>query len=221
MIIVVGLAFEARIAAGPGVNVICSGDGRNLAAMLGRAVEDARMSPEGCRGIVSFGVAGGLAPSLQPGTCVVGSAILSNGGRMLTDREWSRELLLAIPNSVHGPLMGVAQPIAHPDDKRALFLKTGAIAVDMESHTVARVAAEHGISMVAVRVITDPALRALPRVALAAMRGNGTTDIVAMIRSVMKRPGELPALARTALDAWAARASLQRGRRSLNPRVSH
>ena len=34
MIIVVGLAFEARIAAGPGVHVICSGDGRNLAAKL-------------------------------------------------------------------------------------------------------------------------------------------------------------------------------------------
>ena len=40
MIIVVGLAFEARIAAGPGVHVICSGDGRNLAAKLTAAIAE-------------------------------------------------------------------------------------------------------------------------------------------------------------------------------------
>ena len=49
------------------------------------------------------------------------------------------------------------------------------------------------------------------------MRPNGTTDIGAMIRSVMKRPQELPALLRTALDARAARATLMRGRQVLGP----
>jgi hypothetical protein len=71
--------------------------------------------------------------------------------------------------------------------------------------------------MIAVRVITDPALRVLPQAAVAAMRANGTTDIAAMIRSVMKRPRELPALVRTALDAWAARSMLLRGRQLLAP----
>ena len=44
-----------------------------------------------------------------------------------------------------------------------------------------------------------------------------TTDIAAMIRSVIKRPQELPALLRTALDARAARATLMRGRQVLGP----
>jgi hypothetical protein len=91
------------------------------------------------------------------------------------------------------------------------------MAVDMESHIVARSSAEFGLPMVAIRVITDPAVRVLPQAAVAAMRANGTTDIAAMIRSVMKRPRELPALVRTALDAWAARAMLLRGRRLLSP----
>ena len=56
MIVVVGMAFEARIAAGAGVSVICSGDGRNLAAVLARTITQARASSEGCRGVVSFGV---------------------------------------------------------------------------------------------------------------------------------------------------------------------
>ena len=99
MIIVVGLAFEARIAAGPGVRVICSGDGRNLTAKLTAAIAEARTLVNGCPGIISFGVAGGLAPHLKPGTCVVGSAVLSGTDRMPISAEWAQKLLSAIPDS--------------------------------------------------------------------------------------------------------------------------
>jgi adenosylhomocysteine nucleosidase len=217
VIIVVGMAFEARIAAGVGVSVICSGDGRNLVATLTRAIAEACAGPNGCRGIVSFGVAGGLAPGLKPGSCVVGSTILSNTFSLATDDAWSRKLLTALPEAVHAPILGVGAPVAQPDAKRALYVKTGAIAVDMESHVVARTSAEFGVPMVAIRVITDPALRALPRSAIAAIRANGTTDVAAMCRSVMRRPRDLPALMQTAFDAWSARAMLLRGRRVLSP----
>jgi hypothetical protein len=108
-------------------------------------------------------------------------------------------------------------PVAHPDEKRALYMKTGAIAVDMESHIVAAVGRMHDLPVAAIRVITDPAKRALPTSAVAAMRSNGTTDIGAMLRSVLSRPRELPALLQTALDARAARATLVRGRYLLGP----
>ncbi len=217
MIIVVGLAFEARIAAGPGVHVICSGDGRNLTAKLTAAIAEARALVRGCPGIISFGVAGGLAPQLRPGTCVVGSAVLSGSNRMPTSREWSQKLLQTIPDAVSGMLLGVSAPIADPDAKRALYLKTGAIAVDMELHIVATVGLQHELPVAAIRVITDPAKRALPASAVAAMRSNGTTNIGAMLRSVLSRPRELPALVQTALDARAARATLVRGRNLLGP----
>lgn len=213
MIVVVGLAFEARIAAGPGVEVICGGKGQDLAGVLSRAIR------QGCRGLVSFGVAGGLDPDLVPGTCVVASAILSGRNRLQTDQTWSQNLLATIPNAIHGMLMGVSAPVATPQAKQALHERTGAVAVDMESHIVAQVGASHGLPVAAIRVVTDPAERALPACALAAMRADGTTDIPAMIRSVMQRPRELPALFRTALDARAARATLLRGRQLLGPRL--
>jgi hopanoid-associated phosphorylase len=219
VIVVVGLAFEARIAAGPGVRVICSGDGRNLAASLSHAIMDARGAPGGCQGLISFGVAGGLAPQLEPGCCIVGSAILSGTSRMPTDPTWSKKLLETVPGAVSGMLVGVPAPISHPSAKRTLYVKTGAMAVDMESHIVGAVAKAHGIPFAAIRVITDPAVRALPKSALAAMRPDGTTDIVAMLRSVIKRPREVPALLRTALDARAARSTLLRGRQLLGPRL--
>jgi adenosylhomocysteine nucleosidase len=217
VIIVVGLAFEARIAAGPGVRVICSGDGRNLAAKLTAAIADARKRVQGCPGIISFGVAGGLAPQLRPGTCVVGSAVIAGERRMPISAEWSQKLLRTIPDAIPGVLLGVPAPIAHPDEKRELYLKTGAIAVDMESHIVAAVGLAHELPVAAIRVITDPAKRALPASAVAAMRPNGTTNIGAMLRSVLRRPKELPALFQTALDARAARATLVRGRHLLGP----
>jgi hopanoid-associated phosphorylase len=211
MIVVVGLAFEARIAAGPGVQVICSGDGRNLASSLGAAVRD------GCGGLVSFGVAGGLHPDLQPGDCIVASAILSGSSRMSTDARWSQNLIDTVPNAVLGVLAGVRTPVATAEAKRALHQKTGAAAVDMESHIVASVAAKHAIPMAAIRVITDPAGRALPQSAIGAMRPDGTTDLAAMARLLAKNPWELPKILRTALDARAAVAALRRGRQLLGP----
>ncbi|MFY9991326.1 MAG: phosphorylase [Rhodoplanes sp.] len=217
MIVVVGLAFEARIAAGPGVRVICSGDGRNLVSSLAKAIREARLRKKDCGGLISFGVAGGLDPDLLPGTCVVGSAVLNGASRTPTDADWSQKLLRTIPGAVHGAIMGVSAPVARPEDKRALYERTGAVAVDMESHIVASLARRHGIPMAAIRVITDPAERALPACAVSAMRPNGTTDILAMIRSVISRPRELPALVQTALDARAARSTLMRGRKLLGP----
>lgn len=211
MIVIVGLAFEARIAAGSGLPIICSGDGRNLTLDLKRAIAT------GCRGLVSFGVAGGLDPELKPGTCVVASAIVTGVVRHETDRPWSQKLLAAMPGAVHGVLAGVDGPVCSPVRKRALNRETGAVAVDTESHVVARAAASHGLPMTAIRVVADPAHRALPELALTAIRADGTTDVLAVLRSVMRRPHQLPALLRTALDARAARATLLRGRSLLEP----
>ena len=213
MIVVVGLAFEARIAAGPGMQVICSGNGHNLAANITRAIE------HGCGGLISFGVAGGLDPRLKPGTCIIGSAVISEDRRLPTDHQWSQRLLQALPNPVHGTLVGVGAPVADAAAKRALFEKTGAVAVDIESHVVADVADQHNLPLAAIRVVTDPAMRTIPNVALAAMRPNGTVDVLTVIRSLLQRPRELSGLLRTALDARAARATLRQGRRLLGPRL--
>lgn len=209
IVTVVGLAFEARIVARAGMPVICGGDGNTLAAALDKAVL------RGCTGLVSFGVAGGLSPDVRPGTCVVASAVLWGSRRHATDTAWSRSLIQAIPDAVHGTILGVSSAVAHTDEKQSLYRATGALAVDMESHIVAEAAAAHGLPMIAIRAVTDPAERAVPRAALAAVRANGTVDFVALMRALARRPREIPALLRTALDAGAARTALEQGRQAL------
>jgi hopanoid-associated phosphorylase len=171
----------------------------------------------GCGGLISFGVAGGLAPDLKPGTCVIGSTILDGAERRQTHTRWAQRLMRIIPGSVYGPIAGVPEPVADASDKRVLHEETGALAVDMESHVVARAAARHGVPVAAIRVVVDPAQRSIPRSALAGTRADGTIDPVGIMRSLVRYPGDLVGLIRMSLDARAARATLVRGSALLGP----
>jgi hopanoid-associated phosphorylase len=207
VIAVSGMAFEARIAAGVGVHAISRKDEGSLADAISKAIG------KGCRGLISFGVAGGLVPHLRPGTCVVASTIFHDKNQFHTDRSWSRNLLELIPNAAHGGIVGVSSPVADPDAKGALHTATGSVAVDMESHIVAGIAAKHGLPVAAIRVIADSATCALPRSALVALRPNGTIDIGAFTSSILRAPNELPTLLRIARYAIVSGFALRRNRR--------
>jgi Phosphorylase superfamily len=133
----VGLAFEAKIAEAPGVQVVCRTAGSQLETLAESAVR------QGYRGMISFGVAGGLASHLRAGDWVVASSIREQHLVRPTDAVWSRKLLGMVDGAIHAPIVGVDTPIAEPAKKRELHKATGAAAVDMESHVVARVAAKH------------------------------------------------------------------------------
>jgi adenosylhomocysteine nucleosidase len=205
----VGLAFEAKIAEAPGVQVVCRTAGRQLETIAESAVR------QGYRGMISFGVAGGLASHLRAGDWVVASSIREEQTVRPTDAVWSRKLLGMVDGAIHAPIVGVDLPVAEPAKKRELHKTTGAAVVDMESHVVARVAAKHNLAFAALRVVVDPAHRAVPPAALLDMRPDGRPNVPAMLRNVMARPSQLSPLARITVDAFAARAAMNRVRRNL------
>lgn len=207
----VGMTFEARIAAGPGVLVFS----RACRDALARAAESAARL--GHRGIISFGVAGGLAPSLRPGDWVVASAIVQSQSVQPTDAAWSKNLLDTIGGAHYAPIVGVELPVADPAAKHDLHCTTGAAAADMESHVVAELAAAHGLAFTALRVIVDPAERTIPRAALAGMGTGGRTDGAAVLRDLISRPSQLPSLMRVSCDAFIACSEMVRVRRLLGP----
>jgi adenosylhomocysteine nucleosidase len=208
IVAVTSLALEARIALGPGVSVICS-PGSHLAAALEAAVA------RGISGIISFGIAGGLAPGLRAGHWIVAAAIRAERESYPTDRAWTRSLIERLPAATHADIVGTDAPVAEPSEKRSLHARTGAAAVDTESHIAARIAAAHGIPFAACRAVIDPADTRLPPAALIGLRPDGTADVAAVFRSVLQQPSQLPDLVRTALDARVARAALYAGRRLL------
>jgi hopanoid-associated phosphorylase len=207
VIVVTGMAFEAGIAAGPGVVALTGRDASPEA--ISAAVR------EGCRGIISFGIAGGLTPELKPGTCIVARSVVTNDRKYHSHGEWFDRLLTAIPGSIHADIAGAETPVCSPGDKTKMAAATGAVAVDMESAGSAMAAFKHKLPFAALRVVADPSHRSLPPAALSERLIDGTTDLSAVWRSIVAQPGQLSGLLRLALDTRTARAALVRSRRLL------
>jgi len=213
VIAVTCLSFEARVAAGPGISVLC-GTAQRYIDKLESAVR------AGGSGIISIGIAGGLAPGLAPGDWVVASGVVTDGMRIPTDGAWSQRLLSALPSAVYADISGSDTPVVARAEKRTLHEADGTVAVDMESHIAARIAARYGVPFAACRVIIDPAERTLPPAALVGMRDDGRADVMAVVRSLCQQPRQVFALLRVVADLRAARSALFRGRRRLGANLS-
>lgn len=226
--IVCGLKSEAaavRAALGPDAGRFRIGvSGANAARAEAIAREFAQA---GAVAILSVGVSGGLDPALRPGDLIVTSAVIadpplvahppllppfqgeesSGPGAVppLAERE------LGSGRTGAGPVYGSDVIIQTAEEKAALFMRTGAVAVDMESHGAARAAAAAGLPFVAIRAIADPASRALPGAAMDAVAPDGSTRVLATLLKCVKDPGDFPALLQLGADSDEALKTL-RGR---------
>lgn len=201
---VTGLQREARILAGPGVEVVTGGGDFDLRAV-------------GKQGVISIGIAGGLAPGLKPGDWVVADGVRDRDEVLPTDRDWTERLASRLPVRQRGVFYGSDTIAATVAEKAELHRATGAIAVDMESHRAARAAQRHGLPFAAARVISDAVHRKLPPAARVGMKSDGSVDLPAVLRSLLVAPWQLPALIRTGLEAEMAFRALLRGHRMLGP----
>jgi adenosylhomocysteine nucleosidase len=208
-----GLQRERRIVAGPDIEAIASGgDPVRLEAVLDGLAGSAS-------GVISIGIAGALAVGLPVGQWVVADAVLVDGESLPTDPAWTSRLAARLPEAARGVLLGVNAMVADATQKASLHSTTGAVAVDMESHIVARVARRHRLPFAAARVISDAAHHNLPPAVLVGMKSDGGMDLPAVLRSLLANPGQLPVLIRTGLEAERGFRALLRGHRRLGPRL--
>lgn len=211
MLAVCGLTKEAGIAAGPGILAIAGGGSR--AALEGRL---AAVDPAQVAAVVSFGIAGALDPSLRVGDVVLATAVVGEADTFpcaaLVRESWVQRLRSNGVATVETRIAGSDVPLLNVADKAALHSRTGAAAVDMESHVAASYAASHDLPFGAIRIISDDARHSLPAAAAVAMRPDGSVDVIAVLRSLMRQPAQIPALVATARDAGVAFRQLRRVR---------
>lgn len=186
VIAVCGLRAEARIATrSVEVRAIAGGgDARRLGGLIQEKIA------RGGKAIISFGIAAGLAPGFDAGTCVLGSEVVSGGDRKryAINRSWTAALRSRLVRVEFAPIAGVDQPLVATAEKLSLHGKTQAVAADMESHIAAELAARHRLPFAALRVIADPVERQLPPAALVGMRQDGEIDLAAVIASLARNP---------------------------------
>lgn len=208
--IVTGLAAEARLARrlGPPERVaIEAGGGTSEGA---RAAAE-RLVASGATALVSFGLAGGLDPALLPGAIIIPAEVVEASQTAVT-AAWRTDRALSARFGGVMPLRALAAAaiLATPAAKHCARHATFAVTVDLESGAVARVAARHGVPFAVVRAVCDPAGFALPPLALTALDQAGRIGPGRIVASLLRHPGQIPALLALSGHAASARAALAR-----------
>jgi len=116
-----------------GCTIVAGGIGARAAERAARDI-DAQV-------LISAGYAGGLSAPAARGVIVVDTA--------------TSMFDYALPQAARGRIADSQKMIATPAARANLAAETGAIAVDMESAAIARVAGQRGIPFIAIRVVTD------------------------------------------------------------------
>jgi len=154
-----------------------------------RAASAAARAIEGGAGLlVSWGLAGALAAAVAPGTVLLPRRVgAENGTPLAVDAAWHARLAaLADDFRVeNGDLLTVPAALESPAAKRAAAAATGAVAVDMESASVAAVAARAGVPFVALRVVVDALDDSLPSGAEQWIDEHGGRRLAPALRAVV------------------------------------
>ena len=182
-----GLAVEATIAQAAGFSVVIrTGDRDRTATLVATAA-----AKTDC--LVSFGIAGGLAPELKVGTVVVSGEVVSGTHRWAIEPSVRRQLsqFARSIGAVEGLVLGATSILATQTEKKRAWATTHALAVDLESEIVARVATALGIPFIVLRSIADTARQDLPPASLVPLSVDGRPDLLGVLAAVLRRPSQV------------------------------
>jgi adenosylhomocysteine nucleosidase len=143
-------------------------------------------------GLVSFGFAGGLAATLAPGTILLPKRLRTTGGHCWpVDRLWRIRVASELDPALAveaGDLLETRSVVATPAEKRSLHAASGAVAVDMESATLAELASRTGVPLIALRAVIDTSEHTLPPSITSIVGGSGSIRWAALLRVVAEYP---------------------------------
>ena len=128
--------------------------------------------------LVSFGLAGGLVPGLEPGSLLTAHRIVDAHGRTLWEGE-----PLDVPGAKRAVICSTGEIVSEPAARQALAASSGAVAVDMESGTLAATGRLAGV----VRAVSDGPENPVGCLACAATP-DGRTDWKVVAKSFVTEP---------------------------------
>lgn len=185
--IITGVRTEQRALA-----PILGADNSPLVRLSGARPARARSGVEalieaGVDGILSFGTAGALNSDLQPGAMVIGESVLGpDGTSYACDPAWVKAMSDALdiqPVGVSG-----AEHVMGTNAKAKMFVDTARVAIDMESHIIAKLACEAGVPFAILRAIVDPVEFEFPEFVLDSVRPDGSVSLLPIIAGLCIQP---------------------------------
>jgi adenosylhomocysteine nucleosidase len=207
-----GLAAEAKIARAAGFPVVVgAGDRSRTTTLVESAVRHANC-------LISFGFAGGLAPELRTGDVIVSTNVVAADKRWWAEKRF-RDRIADFARGIgalEGSVLGAQAILATAARKSRAWSETRALAADLESDIVARIATSAGMPFVVLRSIADAAYRELPPAALIPLSEDGTPRLARVLSSVLRQPRQLASLVGLAREVRTARLALAGPARALH-----
>jgi len=196
--------------------VRCAGADERRAQALSR-----ELAGRGCTALAAFGMAGALDPALRSGDVVLAETVIAGKAVFVAESAWLRRIHTILRNELRvvvAPVAGSSGIVATAEAKRSLRASSLAVAVDMESHAVAAVAAELGLPFLCARVIADTADQAIPMWIPATLDADGRPRMMSVLRRLARNPGDIGVVAGLAMAETRAMRSLRRVASLLGPR---
>jgi adenosylhomocysteine nucleosidase len=168
---------------------------------------------KGANRLISWGCAAALSESLKPGDLILADELIDAGNVvMATSADWlayAKNSLAKFVVIQSGRLAESTSIVSSSKEKKQLHAITGAIALDMESVAVARVAKQHTLPFLIIRVIADPVNMNLPRAINYSLNDQGEMVLRKLLLFLFLHPAELPGLIKLGLHFNAAKKTLK------------
>ncbi|CAG7856249.1 hypothetical protein MCAMS1_00660 [biofilm metagenome] len=192
---------------GDSIVIIYAGAGsENAAAAAGTLVK------QGATKLISWGCAAGLAADIKPGLLIVADqCVCADKSVVEPDNSWQRHTLdvLADQQPHTGTIAESDKVVITRQDKLELGATSGAIAVDMETAAIARVAKANRIPFLVIRAIADPQTLDLPQAVVNALDEDGQVILIKLLGYLLLHPGEIPSLIKLGCHFNTAKNSLK------------
>lgn len=145
--------------------------------------------------IISWGSAAGLSKILKPGDLILPDLILDeNGAEYVTDSKFNDRMIKLFPKELSFHVGAICESInilKEVEEKREFAKKYHAIACDMESATIAKLATLKGISFSALRVISDDYNTNIPKSVYLSINKDGDFSMGKFLFQLLANPKEI------------------------------
>lgn len=188
-----------------------------LLVFSGAGSENARNASQllikkGAERLISWGCAAALKTNLNPGDLILPQTLTTEDQEQLSlSTPWFHYVLenLTSFTAYTGPLTESSVIVTESAAKKALHRKNRAIALDMESIAVAKIAIEQNIPVLVIRSIVDPIEMDLPKAVSFSLDDQGEVVLIKLLWFLLTHPTELPGLITLGMHFNAAKNKLK------------
>lgn len=155
----------------------------------------------GAKALISFGTAGGIKPQLKSGTLLLPKVVFQPDSKNVTITPQLYQLFSDRLHKyfVNDPININTESLIHSKQmvfdrcaKLKLYQSTPAIATDMESYAIGKVATQARVPFMVIRAIADPAEMSLPSFINDIFHSNGEIKYAKLISTLVTNYWELP-----------------------------